>query len=633
MEQQPSKRSMIKRFWKQGLLLASVLLLLVWLYLWYLSQNRQNQQVLNMNGYTTEQVQQASAQANAFFERYFDEITRLDPEWKTYLGINDQQLGEWTPLTEAHEQTRLGFLQKSLQFLKDSINKNALDNNARLSHRILEYRLQRDIEAFEYRHNNYLCTHMRGVHTGIPSMLKDMQPMRTEQDIQFFLKRLGAVQQHIDQLIEQMQVREQKGVILPKILFPKVIETTANLLKGFPLDESTEKHPIYEAFNSKLDSIVMLSDTQKSAYRDLCIAQMRGAFRPAYQKLLLYLQESQNRAPEQIGVWHWASGEQFYAWRLRYITTTNISPDQIHQIGLEEISRIHEEMKVIMQKTAFQGSLQDFFKYMRESDTFYYANTAEGKAAFLADTRKIIDDMRPKLPELFATMPKAALEVRAVEPYEEKSAGKAFYRRGTADGSRPGTYFVNTYDMRQVPNYQMEALAYHEAIPGHHMQLSIAQEMTDIPQFRRHGDYTAYIEGWGLYAELLGKELGFYQNPYSDFGRLAMELWRACRLVVDTGIHSKRWSRDKALQFYIDNTPNSEIDCVKMVDRHIAMPGQAVAYKIGMITLLELRAKAQNKLGSKFNLRQFHEVVLRCGAVPLTVLEDIVDEYIAQTLR
>jgi uncharacterized protein (DUF885 family) len=237
--------------------------------------------------------------------------------------------------------------------------------------------------------------------------------------------------------------------------------------------------------------------------------------------------------------------------------------------------------------------------------------------------------MKSRLDELFITKPKADIIVKAVESFREKSAGKAFYQRGTPDGSRPGTYYANLYDMTAMPIYQMEALAYHEGIPGHHMQLSIAQELQDIPKFRKFGGYTAYTEGWGLYTELLPKEIGMYSDPYSDFGRLAMELWRACRLVVDTGIHSKKWTREEGIKYYVDNTPNAESDAVKMVERHIVMPSQATAYKIGMNKILELRENARKALGDTFDIREFHDVVLTNGAVPLTILEELVGEWVA----
>ena len=258
---------------------------------------------------------------------------------------------------------------------------------------------------------------------------------------------------------------------------------------------------------------------------------------------------------------------------------------------------------------------------MKEDNRFYYPNTQTGKDEYISESVRLIDGMKKKLDDLFITKPKADMIVKAVESFREKSAGKAFYQRPAPDGSRPGIYYANTYDMKMMPKYQMEALAYHEGIPGHHMQLAISQELKGIPKFRKFGGYTAYIEGWGLYSEYLPKELGFYSDPYSDFGRLAMELWRSCRLVVDTGIHSKGWTREEGIKYYSDNTPNDMLDCVKMVERHIVMPGQATAYKVGMNHILRLRAATEKRLGEDFNIRKFHEAILFNGPVPLNILD------------
>jgi uncharacterized protein (DUF885 family) len=296
---------------------------------------------------------------------------------------------------------------------------------------------------------------------------------------------------------------------------------------------------------------------------------------------------------------------------------------------LNEVARIHGEMDVIRNTVGFEGTLQDFFQFMKTDKQFYYTADKQGKDAYLKEAIHLIDSMKTRLDELFITKPKADIKVKAVESFREKSAGKAFYNRPAADGSRPGIYYANLYDMESMPSYQMEALAYHEGIPGHHMQLAIQQELEDVPMFRKYGGYTAYTEGWGLYSEFIPKEMGFYADPYSDFGRLAMELWRACRLVVDTGIHSKKWTREEGIKYYTDNTPNAELDAIKMVERHIVMPGQATAYKIGMMKILELREKAKNALGDSFDLREFHEVVIAQGAIPLNVLEDFVDAYIS----
>ena len=289
-------------------------------------------------------------------------------------------------------------------------------------------------------------------------------------------------------------------------------------------------------------------------------------------------------------------------------------------------------MREIMKKVDFKGDLQAFFEFMRNDEQFYYPETDEGRQRYLDEATAYIDTMKGELDKLFITKPKADLTVKRVETFREKSAGKAFYQQPAPDGSRPGLYYANLYDMKAMPTYQMEALAYHEGIPGHHMQIALKQELEGLPMFRKFGGYTAYSEGWGLYSELIPKEIGFYKDPYSDFGRLAMELWRACRLVVDTGIHTKKWTREQGIEYYVSNTPNAKSDAVKMVERHIVMPSQATAYKVGMIKILDLRAKAKKALGDKFDIRKFHDVVLTSGALPLNVLEDMVDDYIAKEL-
>ncbi|MBU2180636.1 MAG: DUF885 domain-containing protein, partial [Gammaproteobacteria bacterium] len=354
-----------------------------------------------------------------------------------------------------------------------------------------------------------------------------------------------------------------------------------------------------------------------------------SSVKPAYEQLISYLTTLETKAGTDDGVWRFKDGAAFYNNALARTTTTTMTAEQIHDLGLAEVARIHQEMHEIMKKVGFKGDLQAFFSFMRDDPQFYYPNTAEGKAEYLAEATRVIDVMKSKLDELFLVKPKADLIVKAVEPFREQSAGKAFYEQPSMDGSRPGTYYANLYQMKGMPKYEMEALAYHEGIPGHHMQIAIAQELENVPKFRKFGGYTAYIEGWGLYTEMLPKEIGMYQDPYSDFGRLAMELWRACRLVVDTGIHAKKWTREEAISYLATNTPNAKSEVDNAIERYIVMPSQATAYKIGMIKIVELREKAKAALGDKFDIRAFHNVVLKNGAVPLDVLETLVDQYIA----
>jgi len=350
---------------------------------------------------------------------------------------------------------------------------------------------------------------------------------------------------------------------------------------------------------------------------------------PAYRSLIAAVTDLESRATTDDGAWKLPDGAAFYAYRLRAMTTTHLGAQEIHRIGLAEVARIHEQMRAIMRQVGFEEALAAFFEHLRTDPQFYYPDTDEGREAYLGRATAVIDAMRERLDELFITLPRADLVVRAVEPFREKSAGKAFYQRATPDGSRPGIYYANLYRMANMPIYELEALAYHEGIPGHHMQRAIANELDDLPEFRKQFSATAYTEGWALYAEQLPKEIGFYQDPYADFGRLGMELWRACRLVVDTGIHAKRWTREQAIDYLIRNTPSPRGGAVKAIERYIVTPGQATAYTIGKLKILELREQARAELGDAFDIREFHDVVLRSGPVTLSVLEREVERYIA----
>jgi uncharacterized protein (DUF885 family) len=375
-----------------------------------------------------------------------------------------------------------------------------------------------------------------------------------------------------------------------------------------------------------------INNSEKSKLIKKSVEALKNSVQPAYKSLISLLKKQLSKSKKDDGVWKWPNGQDFYSNALKRTTTTDMTSNDIHLLGLSEVKRIHNEMEKIKSHVGFEGSLQDFFLELKENDQYYYPQSEEGKKEYMVEASQIIENMKSRLDELFLRKPKAEMIVKAVEGFREKSAGKAFYQRPAPDGSRPGTYYANMYKMKMMPKYQMEALAFHEGIPGHHMQIAIAQELENIPKFRKYGGYTAYIEGWGLYSEYLPKELGFYSDPYSDFGRLAMELWRSCRLVVDTGIHSKKWTRQEGIDYYTSNTPNDILDCVKMVERHIVMPSQATAYKIGMNKILELRVMAKEKLQDKFDIRDFHEVILGDGALPLDILEEMVQKMILEKL-
>ena len=405
-----------------------------------------------------------------------------------------------------------------------------------------------------------------------------------------------------------------------------MIRDSKNILVGAPFEQGADS-TLLSDFTKKVNKLAITSSEKTSLIQDVSKALVNH-LKPGYQSLISYLNQLEQQADTRDGVWKLPNGDAFYTNALKRTTTTELTADQIHSLGLNEVARIHNEMRDIMKKVNFNGDLKAFLTFMRTDKQFYYSDTAQGKQRYLDEAVALITDMEGRLDTLFLTKPKAALKVKAVESFREKSAGKAFYQAPAPDGSRPGVYYANLYDMEAMPTYQMAALAYHEGIPGHHMQIAIKQELTDMPMFRKFGGYTAHTEGWGLYSEFIPKEIGLYQDPYSDFGRLAMELWRACRLVVDTGIHSKQWTREQGIAYYADNTPNAISDAVKMVERHIVMPSQATAYKIGMNKIIELREHARSELGATFDIREFHDVVLKNGPVPLNVLAQLVDEYI-----
>ena len=567
-----------------------------------------------------------SKKVNDFFEQSFNAYLAVRPQMQTRLG-SKENYDKWNDISPAFQEKELIKNKEVLQWLKDSVAIRYLDAATALSYRLYKNNIENKINDYKYRVYGYPLNQMHGMQAEIPAFLINMHTIANKEEAVAYLIRLEGIAPLFDQLILNLKESEAAGVMIPKFVFTHVINDAENLIKGFPFDDSKVLSTLYQDFKDKIVKIDLAADENDRLFME-AEAVLKDAVKPAYEKLIVFLKEQQERATTDDGVWKFPEGTDFYNTKLARITTTSMTADEIHEVGLQEVARIHRDMETIKDQVGFQGSLADFFEYMRTDKRFYYEATDAGKEAYMDKAKLIIKGMEARLDELFITKPKAPLRVKAVEAFREKSAGKAFYQGPSEDGSRPGTYYANMYDLKAMPTYQMEALAYHEGIPGHHMQISIAQELKEIPQFRKYGNYTAYLEGWGLYSEFIPKEMGFYEDPYSDFGRLAMELWRSCRLVVDTGIHAKKWTRDQGIAYYSENTPNAMSDCVKMVERHIVMPGQATSYKVGMNKIIELRELAKEKLGTAFNIREFHEVVLTNGALPLTVLEELVDEWV-----
>ena len=572
----------------------------------------------------TVSAQSESDKANALFEQIFMDGVKRSPLLQTRLGIKDDY-DKWQDLSDEHFEAGLALARQHLAQL-GAIDQSKLDDSTRISYLLMQQGLQQELDDAKWRLYSYPVNQMYGTHSQVPSTLINQHTISSEADAKAYIARLNGVPKLFSQLQQQLQQRADAGIIAPAFVFPHVISASENVIKGAPFEEGADSTLLAD-FSKKIAKLELTEQAKKILLDEAKVALLTSV-KPAYASLINYLQTLSQQAGTIDGVWRFKDGEAFYNNALKRTTTTELSASQLHQIGLDEVARIHAEMRAIMDKTGFSGDLKAFFQFMQTDPQFYYPETEEGKAAYLKEATAVIDNMKSRLGELFLLKPKADMIVKAVEPFREKSAGKAFYQQPSMDGSRPGIYYANLYRMSDMPKYEMEALAYHEGIPGHHMQLAIAQELEAMPKFRRFGFYTAYIEGWGLYSELLPKEIGLYQDPYSNFGRLAMELWRACRLVVDTGIHAKKWSREDAIQYLLDNTPNTESAIEKAIERYIVMPSQATAYKIGMIKLIELREKAKAALGDKFDIRMFHDVVLKNGALPLDVLEQLVDEYI-----
>jgi uncharacterized protein (DUF885 family) len=558
-----------------------------------------------------------------FLKRTYAEEMALYPSTATRRGIRDHD-DAWNPVSEAFRD-RIRERNKKLLLQLQLFDNADLTPGERLSRQLLILKLERDLTSDDFRRQKYAIHSYRGAHTQIPAFLISIHQVKELAHAESYIGRLRNIGPLFDEVIEQMRLDEEAGIFLPDWSYPKIIEASRNVITGAPFD-SSEDSTLLADFRAKVQALD-LDEASRSRLITQATAALVEVVEPAYRRLIAEAERMASHAPAQDGVWKHPAGDDFYAERIRYFTTTNLTPAEVHEIGLREVARVHEEMRGIMQAVGFEGDLRGFMEFMRTDSRFYYANDAAGRDRYMREAKALIDTMRDRLPEVFGLFPRSELVVKQVEAFRERSAGKAFYQAPPPDGSRPGIYYANLYDMGSMPAYQMEALAYHEGIPGHHMQRAISIESNDVPEFQKYATFTAYTEGWGLYSELLPKEMGFYTDPYSDFGRLAMELWRAARLVVDTGLHYKRWSREEAIAYLVENTPNSEYDATRAIERYNLMPGQATAYMIGKLRILELRESARARLGDDFDIAGFHDEILKDGPVPLSILEEKIEKW------
>jgi uncharacterized protein (DUF885 family) len=571
----------------------------------------------------------ANAELATFFADYDKAELALSPLSKAYRGIRDADYGKWDEYTDAAAEESRQLDLRTLEEMRRRFPRESLSPEDRLSYDIFVNRGERGELIHPYRKQAFVFDQMNGAQSEGPAFLINIHRVDTLADAEAYLSRLQTLDTYLDQAIAEARARQKLGILPPKWVFPYVIDDARNIVSGAPYGPGADSALFadYKAKVGKLDIPAAEKTRLIAAGRKALVEEVK----PAYGRVIALMQEQQKLAGSDDGIWRFLNGAQQYAALLRYYTTTGMNADQIHSLGVAQVARIHGEMRGIMRQVGFTGTLQQFFEKMRTDKQFTFPNTDAGREAYLAETQKFNREMEALLPQYFGTTPKSPLVVKRVEAFREKSAGKAFYQSPAPDGSRPGTYYVNLYDMNDMPATEIEALFYHEGIPGHHLQRAVQTELGGkVPPFRQFGGFTAYSEGWGLYSERLGKDMGQYQDPYRDFGRLQLELHRAIRLVVDSGLHHKRWTRAQAIKYVEDNSADAKGGIVKAIERYIVYPGQATAYMVGKLKIEELRERARTALGTRFDIKGFHDAVLLSGPVPLDILERNVDEWIAR---
>ncbi len=563
-----------------------------------------------------------------FFADYDAAQLARSPLGKSYRGVIDADYGKWDDMSDAAEEQDYQADQAALAELRRRFDPARLSPESRLSYRLFEKKVERSAANYRYRDYGYVFDQMNGAQSQMPAFLINIHRVTSKSDAEAYVSRLVGLGTAMRQAIAQSRARADKGIMPPKWVYPYVLNDAQNVVAGYPFTTGGQDAPLYADIKAKVTKLA-ISEAEKADLLARAKTALLTSVKPAYAELVTEMERQQKLAGTNDGIWRFKDGAGYYAQLLKNYTTTDLNGDQIHALGLAQVARIHGEMQGIMKTTGFTGSLQDFFRFIREDPRFYAPNTEEGRALYLAETEKAKQQITALLPQYFGILPKAPLVVKRVEPFREKSAGKAFYQGPSPDGSRPGTYYANLYNMADMPLVEVDALFYHEGLPGHHLQRTIQTELTNVPPFRRFGGFTAYTEGWGLYSEKLAKDMGLYTDPYRDFGRLQLELHRAIRLVVDSGLHHKKWTREQAIKYVEDNSADAPGGIVKAIERYVVYPGQATAYMVGRLKMSELRDKAQKELGPKFDYRAFHDTVLKDGPVPLDVLEEQVNAWIA----
>ena len=579
-------------------------------------------------------VASETVRLNSWFDEQYAEQLDFSPQTKTRLG-DKSDYDSLNDYSIAGSDEQLRWRRQSVAAMQADFDYSLLNKDGKLSYDMWSYSLDRAEAGVPFRQHGYIFGR-GGPHASLPNFLINYHRVDDVSDIEAYLSRLGELDRVFGELLDRARSASRAGIRQPAFAYDFAMTEIDRVTSGVPFtpNDSSPNSPIWTDIQGKIEALVetdLISSDQAQSYIAQAQEILVGEVMPSYQEILDWLEQDKAFASEiSQGAWALPDGENYYNYRLAQMTTLAFTADEIHEIGLAEVQRLHLAMEGIKNAVDFEGSLQDFFIFMREDDRFYFPNSDEGRQDYLDLNNEYLDAITLKLPEFFGRLPKAQLEVRRVESFREQAGAAQHYASGTPDGSRPGVFYSHMSDMTTLPIFQLEDVAYHEGSPGHHMQISIQQELTGVPKFRTQYRTTAYTEGWGLYAEWLAKEMGAFEDPYSDFGRLSGELWRAIRLVVDTGIHAQQWGEERAVQYFIDNSAQAQGAIRSEIQRYITGPGQATAYKIGMMKFQELRGNAESALGNDFDIRTFHDVVLGAGALPMPLLESRVDRWIEE---
>jgi uncharacterized protein (DUF885 family) len=574
---------------------------------------------------------------NSWFEEQFEDYLVFHPIEQTYVGRRSALIDDFSI---AGLDAEMAWQRASVAEMRQGFDYDRLTDEAKESWALWEYRLTTNEAALPFRDHVYRFDQFSAWHAEFPRLLITFHEVERALDMEAYIARINGSARAIRQLIERSRLAADQGIRPPAFSFGLVISEARQIISGVPFDVGPDDSAIWADIRQEVDSLLakaQIDGPRAQELREEARSALVGPFRMAYEELIAWQTEDRvNATADAEGAWSLPNGAAYYSERLRNQTTTTLPAEEIHEIGLRDVARLRTAMESIAEQVGFQGDLSDFFVQLREdtgNPTLFFPDTDEGRQGYLDGSKAAIERIRAELPNYFGILPTSGIEVRRVEPFREQPGAAQHYVTGTLDGSRPGIYYAHLSDMTAMPKIDLEVTAYHEGIPGHHMQLSIALEATGLPTFRRHAWYGAYGEGWALYSEPLAKEMpGTYTDPYSEFGRLGSEIWRAARLVVDTGLHSRGWSEEQAVEYFLANSSATEGGAHSEIQRYLVSPGQATSYKIGMLKIQGLREKAEVALGDEFDIRDFHDVILGGGALPLSLLESRVDRWIASRL-